>query len=202
MGTQQLVVDHLELAGAIAGHISKRLPRHLDIQDLHQDARLGLLCAAAAYDARKRVPFAAFARQRISGAIVDGLRQNDHLSRSARARVKAEGGEAPAPASLTFPDRIPGTLEPPDRHAAQAECQRLLNAAAAALPMRLRIVLHAYYHCGQTMRVIGENLGISEGRVSQIHARALRLLRRHFNRLGFRSSADFMLPERIAGVWP
>lgn len=201
MGTQQLVIEHLALAATIAGNMSKRLPRHLDPQDLHQDARLGLLYAAARYDARKNVPFGSYARRRIGGAVVDGLRRNDHLSRCARARLKAEGAEAPPePLPVIAPDRIPGSLLPPDRYAAIAECQRLLSAAIETLPARLRIVLHAYYHGGQTMRAIGERLCISEGRVSQIHARALRLLRGYFVLRGFTSSIDFAIPTRALEV--
>ena len=201
MGTQQLVIEHLRLAATIAGNISKRLPRHLDSQDIQQDARLGLVSAAARYDARKNVPFGSYARRRIGGAVLDGLRRNDHLSRCARARVRGEGTEAPAePLPLIFPDRVPGVLEAPDRYAAGAERQRLLCDAIETLPARLRLVLHAYYDGGQTMRVIGEHLGISEGRVSQIHARALRLVRGYFETRGFTSSAQFAIPEHVPEV--
>jgi RNA polymerase sigma factor FliA len=201
MDTQQLVVENLALAATIAGNMSKRLPCHLDPQDLHQDARLGLLSAAARYDARKNVPFGSYARRRIGGAVVDGLRQNDHLSRCARARIKARGSEAPPePLPAIAPDQIPGALEPPDRYAAAAECHRLLNAAIETLPERLQTVLRAYYYAGQTMRAIGGNLGISEGRVSQIHARALRLLRGHFELRGFTSSTDFTVQSGASEV--
>jgi len=201
MGTQQLVIEHLGLAANIAGNMSKRLPRHLDSHDIHQDARLGLMYAAARYDARKNVPFGSFARRRIGGAIVDGLRRSDHLSRCARARAKAQGTEVPAePLPLIFPDRIPGVLEPPDHYAAAAECRRLLCAAIETLPARLRVVLQAYYHGGQTMRAIGERLGITEGRVSQIHARGLRLLRGYFEMRGFTSSIHFAIQEGVPAV--
>ena len=201
MGTQQLVIEHLGLAANIAGNMSKRLPRHLDSHDIHQDARLGLMYAAARYDARKNVPFGTYARRRIGGAVMDGLRRNDHLSRCARARARAEGAEPPAePLPLIFPDQIPGVLEAPDHYAAAAECRRLLCAAIETLPARLRVVLDAYYHGGQTMRAIGERLGISEGRVSQIHARALRLLRGYFEIRGFTSSIHFAIQEGVPAV--
>ncbi len=198
MDTQQIVIEHLGLAATIAGNMSKRLPRHLDPQDLHQDARLGLLYDAARYDARKNVPFRSYARRRIGGTVIDGLRRNDHLSRCTRARIKAEGAEAPPePQPMIAPDQVPGALEPPDRYTAIAECQRLLSAAIETLPPRLRIVLHAYNHGGKTMRAIGEQLRISEGRVSQIHARALRLLRGYFALRGFTSSIDFVIAPEV-----
>jgi DNA-directed RNA polymerase specialized sigma subunit len=52
-------------------------------------------------------------------------------------------------------------------------------------------VLHTYYDGGKTMHEIGARLGVNESRVSQIHARALRLLRRHFEQFGFTSYAAF-----------
>jgi RNA polymerase sigma factor for flagellar operon FliA len=101
---------------------------------------------------------------------------------------------------LIFPDRIPGVLEPPDRYAAGAERRRLLSAAIETLPARLRIVLDAYYQGGHTMRVIGERLGISEGRVSQLHAHALRLLREYFELRGFTSSIHFAIQNGVPAV--
>jgi RNA polymerase sigma factor FliA len=197
MSTQQLIIDHLALAATIAGNLSKRLPRHLDPQDLHQDARLGLVSAAARYDARTEVPFGAYARRRIGGAVLDSLRRNDHLTRSTRVRVKAEGSKAPAgPLRLIAPDQIAGVLEAPDRYAADAECRRLVHDAIRTLPARLRVLLHAYYHGEQTMREIGGQLGISASRVSQLHFRALRRLHEHFQVQGITSSIHFAIQDR------
>jgi RNA polymerase sigma factor for flagellar operon FliA len=192
MGTQQLVIDNLRLAAGIASNIAKRLPSQLDLQDIHQDARLGLIYAAAQYDAGRNSSFGSYARRRIGRAVLDGLRQADHLSRRARTRIKAEGAEPPiALLSLAVPDGIPGVVLAPDQYAARAEHQRILAAAINTLPARLRIVLHTYYDGGKTMHEIGARLGVNECRVSQIHARALRLLRRHFEQFGFTSYAAF-----------
>ena len=196
MATQQLVIENLRLAATIAGKMSKRLPRHLDSQDIHQDARLGLIFAAANYDSARNLSVGSYARRRIGGAVLDGLRRTDHLSRSNRARIKAHGSDAPAgPLNLAAPDKIPGVLVAPEQYAASAERQRLLAAAMETLPVRLRIVLHAYYHRGKTMREIGSHLGVAESRISQIHARALRLLRRYFEQRGFTSYAPFSIPR-------
>lgn len=158
--TQQLVIQHLTLAAAIAGNISKRLPRHLDMRDIHQDARLGLVKAAAAYDVRKNVPFGAYARRRIHGAVVDGLRRDDHLTRSARARARADGGEAlEHPLSLIDPDRIAGVLLEPDQFAVGSERESLLAAAIETLPERLQALLRIYHYGGKTMREIGRGIG-------------------------------------------
>ncbi len=196
MGAQQLVMENLRLAASIAGAMAKRLPRHVDPQDVHQDARLGLICAAAKYEPRRKVAFGSYARGRIGGAVLDGLRQTDHLSRSARARIRAEGTEPPiGPLQLDTPEKIPGALVAPDQYVAGAEQQRLLTAAMDTLPPRLRIVVRAYYHGGKTMHEIGNCLGVNESRISQIHARALCLLRRYFKQRGLTSYAPFAIPR-------
>ena len=61
------------------------------------------------------------------------------------------------------------------------ELIRLLKAAEAALPAREALLVDAYYRRGQNMREVSVLLGISESRVSQLHARAVRLLREHLN---------------------
>ena len=52
-----------------------------------------------------------------------------------------------------------------------------LVAAVASLPGPERTVIERYYFRGETLRVIKDELGVSESRVSQIHAQAVRHLR-------------------------
>ncbi|MGD9141017.1 MAG: FliA/WhiG family RNA polymerase sigma factor [bacterium] len=57
------------------------------------------------------------------------------------------------------------------------ELERKLVRAIRDLPRTEKIVLSLYYYEGLRMREIGEVLGISESRISQIHSRAVLLLR-------------------------
>jgi RNA polymerase sigma factor FliA len=52
-----------------------------------------------------------------------------------------------------------------------------LAVAVDGLPERERMVVQLYYHEELTLREIGEILGLSEGRICQIFAQAVRLLR-------------------------
>ncbi len=63
------------------------------------------------------------------------------------------------------------------------EMRMILRQAAASLPDRERLLVELYYGRGQNMRAISERMGISESRVSQLHARALKLLRLEMSRL-------------------
>jgi RNA polymerase sigma factor for flagellar operon FliA len=190
MDAQQLVIDALPLAANIARNISRRVPSYVDPRDLRQEACLGLLDAALRYDAAKGVPFQAFARRRISGAVLDGLRREDHLSRHMRDQINAEGTEVPPPIQLTDPDKIVGRHAWPEDYAAEAERDRLVADAIDMLPERLQVVLRAHYYDGKFMREIGAELGLSDGRVSHLHCRALNLLREYFEMLGVTSLAE------------
>lgn len=59
----------------------------------------------------------------------------------------------------------------------RAAFQNTLATALEALPIREKTVLAEYYEVGRTMREIGVELGVSEGRVSQLHAQAIARLR-------------------------
>jgi RNA polymerase sigma factor for flagellar operon FliA len=70
----------------------------------------------------------------------------------------------------------------PEETLDRSELSRLLAEAIAALPPREEVLIDAHYRGGQSMRMVSQMLGISESRVSQLHARAVRLLREHMLR--------------------
>lgn len=73
-----LVVDHLDLVDALARRAAQRLPRWLDLDDLVQSGRIGLLQAAERFDGRPGVKFRSFAAKRILGAIYDAHRRKNY----------------------------------------------------------------------------------------------------------------------------
>jgi RNA polymerase sigma factor for flagellar operon FliA len=185
MDTHQLIIDALPLAGNIAGNIAKRLPPHVDPRDLRQDACTGLVDAATRYDVTKGVPFGAFARRRVRGAVMDGLRRQDHISRQARRQINAEGAEVPLQAiQLINPDQVIGVVVAPDGYAAQTECKRLMAEAVEALPARKRLLIRGHYFGGKSLREIGVELGVKSARASQLHAQTLGELRKSLEMRG------------------
>lgn len=57
------------------------------------------------------------------------------------------------------------------------EMKTELVAAIRALPKREQVMISLYYNDGLTMKEIGQAMGVSESRVSQMHARAMLTLR-------------------------
>jgi len=84
----QLILKFLPLVNAIAAHIQKSVPVHLELDDLIHAGTMGLFDAATKYDAHKEVAFPTYAKHRIRGAILDSLRQLDWASRDLRRRYK------------------------------------------------------------------------------------------------------------------
>ena len=85
----QRVVDHLHLVPPIARAVRAALRSHVELEDLVAYGTEGLLAAASRFDATRGVPFEAFARLRIQGAIVDGIRKEGWFGRRAYRRLTA-----------------------------------------------------------------------------------------------------------------
>ena len=84
----QLVTTHVWLVRGIAKKVLEKLPSQVELNDLVEDGVFGLIAAAQRYDPARGIPFPLYAKHRIRGAIVDGLRRMDHLSRDSRSKVK------------------------------------------------------------------------------------------------------------------
>jgi RNA polymerase sigma factor FliA len=65
----------------------------------------------------------------------------------------------------------------------QREVRAMLIEAVEGLPPQERIVIRLYYFEGQTLKEIKATLGVSESRVSQIHAQAVIRLRKNLHQL-------------------
>jgi RNA polymerase sigma factor for flagellar operon FliA len=74
----------------------------------------------------------------------------------------------------TLPDR--GAADP-EALVDQGELRDRIADAIAALPEREKLVVALYYYENLTLREIGEVLGVTESRVSQLHTKAVLRLR-------------------------
>jgi RNA polymerase sigma factor for flagellar operon FliA len=81
--------------------------------------------------------------------------------------------------SDTLEDRESDVTTEIERDEMRAE----LVAAVESLPLPERTVIRRYYFKGETLREIRGALGVSESRVSQIHAKAVQHLRQRLREL-------------------
>ena len=83
---EKLLVDMLPLVKRVALRVRKRLPAHVELDDLFSDGVLGLVDAVTKFDASKQVRLETYAQHRIRGSIFDGLRGADPASRDLRRK--------------------------------------------------------------------------------------------------------------------
>jgi RNA polymerase sigma factor for flagellar operon FliA len=80
--------------------------------------------------------------------------------------------------SVSLLDTIPDRGAPdPQAVVDQSELRDRIADAIAALPEREKLVIALYYYENLTLREIGEVLGVTESRVSQLHTKAVLRLR-------------------------
>ena len=106
----QLVQRFAPLVKRIAYHLMARLPSSVQVDDLVQNGMMGLLDAINRFEAGMGAQFETYAAQRVRGAMLDGLRENDWLPRSLRrdfrrievaiSQLEQEHGRAPSEQKL------------------------------------------------------------------------------------------------------
>jgi RNA polymerase sigma factor for flagellar operon FliA len=218
---KQMVMDNLPLVSNIVSHVCASLQPTVSEEDLISAGTLGLVEAAHRYNPSAGVKFCTFAYTRVRGAVVDFLRQNDQLGKSARQQLTSlrrrikefhdQNGRKPSIEELAQQagiseqevlrflsyekwDQISslesvaddaragagplGALAPVDTRTPldKLEWQERvarLGQAIEDLPEREKQIIVMYYYEELYMAEMAELLGISEGRVSQLHTRAL-----------------------------
>lgn len=85
---EQLVQRYVPLVKRIAFHLLARLPANVLLEDLVQNGMLGLLDAIERFQEGFGAQFETYATQRIRGAMLDGLRENDWLPRGLRSELR------------------------------------------------------------------------------------------------------------------
>lgn len=110
--SNSLVLAHVGLVKALAIRLAQRIPSHVELGELVSVGMVGLVEAARRYQPSLGVPFDAFARRRIHGAMVDSLRGLDWAPRSVRrmrrdidaaiARLRHERKREPTDAEIAL----------------------------------------------------------------------------------------------------
>jgi RNA polymerase sigma factor for flagellar operon FliA len=203
---EQLFNRYRNLARGIARRQAGARPDHgVEIGDFEQFAYEGLLHAIDRFDPLRGIPFAAFARRRIIGSIADGAaRMNEvdaqysHRRRSENERLRSLGANgsdqdplqqlAALASGLAIGLMLEGTSlielaggadHRPNAYDSLAwrELQSILIDAVAHLPEREAIIVRQHYENGMSFTQIALLLGVTKGRVSQLHRAAVERLR-------------------------
>lgn len=85
---EALVIHYEPLARYLARRALAKAPAYQDRDDILSYAHRGLLDALSRFEPGRGLKFETYATRRIAGAIIDGQRKQDPLTRSARRQVK------------------------------------------------------------------------------------------------------------------
>lgn len=201
--TARDIAEHMPLVQRIVAHFMRRLPRSVQREDLVSAGTLGLFHALRSSAHTCPEMFAAYARIRIRGSIVDELRRHDWSPRRRKEQAPANGPTSTSnvtsiiPAALQsipparprvsvvgFDDLPAGSTaslaedcaSPLDDVLARRENESL-HKAVESLPEREREIIRMRYFQGMPSKAIAEAMGLSEARISQLHARGVSRLR-------------------------
>jgi len=83
-----MIRQYQPLVRRLAHHMMAKLPANVQVDDLIQVGLMGLSDALSRYEAGQGAQFETFATQRIRGAMLDELRENDWMSRGSRKSQK------------------------------------------------------------------------------------------------------------------
>src|SRR5918997_1125473 len=152
---ERLVVAYSPLVKYVSGRMASGLPAHVEEADLISYGLVGLISAIERFELEREIKFETYAITRIKGAIIDELRSLDWVPRSVRARAR-------------------------EIERANSKLEHKLQRAPTDEEMaheREKLVVALYYYENLTLREIGEVLGVTESRVSQLHTKAVLRLR-------------------------
>jgi RNA polymerase sigma factor FliA len=136
-----------------------------ELEAAREELRRELGCEPSLADLAARV---GSDEKRLSRTIV---RINTIESTSPLATVD-HADESTLPAAL-----LPSEPDRPDNAYEKLEVRDRVRKAIQSLPWREQKVIGLYYYGEVTMKQIGQEIGVNESRVSQLHARAIRRLR-------------------------
>ncbi len=182
----------------------------LEREDFEQLANEGLLQAIDRFDATREARFESYARHRIRGCILNGLAKASEASSqfSYRKRVERErlnslrtnmdssiptlerladlavmvalGSLLETPAEIE-PDQVASDAPTVFETLAWNQLCGEIDKRIAQLPHNEAFVLDQHYRHGLPFQQIAGLLGVSKGRVSQLHAQGLAKLRRYLS---------------------
>lgn len=183
----------------------------VEFGDYLQYAMVGLIESIDRYDPEKEAAFATFAGYRIKGAVLNGLQkcterreqwayrarfQRDRIDSIAenvnnlpKNKIFAEMVDVAIELALSYMLEDSGLITRQELELNDntynglvlTELNSQLYTMVAALPDREKFIItnHYFHHVG--FDELGKLLGVTKGRVSQLHKRALQLIKAHFD---------------------
>ena len=189
----RLIDNYSPLLKNIVNNIYYSLPNIVEISDLENYGFLGLIDAINKFDIEREIKFETYANIRIRGAIIDGIRKIDWLSRSLRSKTKKSNSDKDE-YSLSSLDDPELNLDNVFKDSSDSTKDQglgffvsdfvddvnkriLVFEALNMLGANQRKIIILRYFRNKTFREISKYFDISDSMISKIHKKAIRRLR-------------------------
>lgn len=144
--------------------------------DARSDAAFALARAAQDYRPDRGASFKTFAARRITGAVLDGLRRTDVISRDEREAIKRGHSELPSGRRIVLPSFVSldgpagDSLDCADTADAieRKELALVVRQLVDELPDRQAHIVNRVFFDDQTHSAVAGELGVDRSRVSQL----------------------------------
>jgi len=203
---ERLIEHYLPLARTTAARIFRlRSDNTIPFADYLQYARVGLVEAVDGYDPSREATFETYSSYRIRGAVLNGLGNETEIAAQRafwRTRMQ-ERAESLKPSDNVSGDEelealagmvvglalgflldqeheqmVDETTEAnPYAATALTELRKVMRGMVGKLPGRERLLVERHYFEQREFRAVAQELAVTPGRVSQLHAQALGHLR-------------------------
>lgn len=210
---EALIARHVDCARMHAAQLfADRQVREIEFEEFHQYALLGLIEAVDRYDPEKGASFRTYASYRIRGAILSGIEKHCEKQQqiTTRSRLREERflelmnevATAEQDPFLRLVEMAIGTaigymledssMFQAEEHAYEhnvyrsrelKDLARALEGLVDTLPAQEKTVIRYHYFQHIRFDEIAATMGLSKGRISQLHHRALRRMREHYDHL-------------------
>jgi len=195
---ETLIQEHQDFVHALARQLHRRLPRHVDYDDLVMFGQIGLIEAAGAYDADSPAMFTTFSYRRVRGAMLDGIRKmawrrmpsaaqrttvepDAEFAEAADAfrKAVAQVGAVYMTSQVTRDERKidPTETGTPDEAAQTRESMGRLRDVLETLPRNHRSLLHSLYFEDESISDHARRVGVHKSTITRRHQQALDALR-------------------------
>jgi RNA polymerase sigma factor (sigma-70 family) len=155
-------------------------------KDLVAVGQVALWKICQRYDAERGVPLWSYAYPRIKGAMIDEVRKSDHVGRYARQLIRERGAEAVKPWALLHACDISSATnvpanDNPEENVGRQEINSQLSQLMSVLTDVERHVVQKTIYENVTLLEVGNELGLTEGRICQIRKNAIERIASHMS---------------------
>jgi len=177
-------IPHYDFVCRTVARFKRKLPAHIEFDDLFQVASIALLRAVRDFDGRGT--FEGFAALRMQRAMIDEVVMKAPIAGGARARRRRGAGfdvqivDVHDEEHDVAPGKKRRVLDLLTTHDGRPDVilRQRLAAAFRALPTRERYILVRSYIHEERFEDIAPALNVNPSRVSQLHLQAIKRLRR------------------------